>query len=86
MSDRRAFLKFVACSPLFAGFPSIAEALAQASSPQAAQDVISSAAQALDVFDFEAPARRAIPPAHWGYMATGVDGTRIGVPSGKSLM
>ena len=74
MSDRRAFLKFVACSPLLAGVPSIVEALTQSSSPQASDDLIRSAAEALDVFDFEAPARKAIPPAHWGYMATGVDG------------
>jgi isopentenyl diphosphate isomerase/L-lactate dehydrogenase-like FMN-dependent dehydrogenase len=32
------------------------------------------AADALDVFDLEAVARQAIPPAHWGYLATGVDG------------
>ena len=28
---------------------------------------------ALDVMDFEAAARKALPPAHWGYMASGVD-------------
>ena len=28
----------------------------------------------LDVFDFEPVARKNIPPAHWGYLATGVDG------------
>jgi isopentenyl diphosphate isomerase/L-lactate dehydrogenase-like FMN-dependent dehydrogenase len=32
------------------------------------------AADALDVFFFDAMARKALPPAHWGYMATGVDG------------
>ena len=26
------------------------------------------------MFDFEAMARKVLPPAHWGYMATGVDG------------
>jgi len=35
--------------------------------------VISSPEEALDVFDFEAAARKAIPPAHFGYLATGVD-------------
>jgi len=25
------------------------------------------------VFDFEAVARKNLPPAHWGYMASGVD-------------
>jgi hypothetical protein len=33
-----------------------------------------SASDALDVFDLEAAAQKAIPPAHWGYLMTGVDG------------
>ena len=33
---------------------------------------LASAKDALDVLDFEEPARRMLPPAHWGYMATGV--------------
>jgi (S)-2-hydroxy-acid oxidase len=40
---------------------------------QQSSDVISSPDQALDVMDFEPAARKAIPPAHWGYLATGVD-------------
>ena len=36
--------------------------------------MLKSAADALDVFDFEAMARTVLPPAHWGYMATGSDG------------
>jgi len=40
---------------------------------QQSDDVISSPEQALDVTDFEPAARKAIPPAHWGYLATGVD-------------
>jgi isopentenyl diphosphate isomerase/L-lactate dehydrogenase-like FMN-dependent dehydrogenase len=35
--------------------------------------VISSPEQAINVLDFEAAARKALPPAHWGYLATGVD-------------
>ena len=46
MSNRRAFLKFVAGSPLFSTVPAIAQALAQ--------NPIDKAADALDVFDFEA--------------------------------
>jgi isopentenyl diphosphate isomerase/L-lactate dehydrogenase-like FMN-dependent dehydrogenase len=67
MSDRRAFLKFLAASPLFAGIPAMLEAFAQ-------ESTLATAEAALDVFDFEAAARRVVPPAHWGYMATGVDG------------
>ena len=73
MSDRREFVKFLAGSPLLLAFPSLLEALTQApASPPAA--TLASAADALDVFDFEAMARRVLPPAHWGYMATGTDG------------
>ena len=74
MSDRRAFLTFLAGSPLLLGFPSIAEALARAASTQAAENALKSAADALDVFDLETMAKRVLPPAHWGYMASGVDG------------
>jgi isopentenyl diphosphate isomerase/L-lactate dehydrogenase-like FMN-dependent dehydrogenase len=66
MSDRRAFLKFVAASPLLAAVPSIAEAFQQGSLDQAAD--------ALDVFDFQTAAQKVVPPAHWGYLMTGVDG------------
>ena len=66
MSNRRSFLKFLAGSPLLAGVPSALQALGQVE--------IDKAADALDVFDFEALARKTLSPAHWGYMATGVDG------------
>jgi 4-hydroxymandelate oxidase len=67
MSDRRAFLRFLAASPLLADFAPLQNVLAQ-------DAVIAAAADALDVFDFEAVAKKVLPPAHWGYMATGVDG------------
>jgi 4-hydroxymandelate oxidase len=38
-----------------------------------ASDALTSAKDALDVMDFEELARRALPPAHWGYLASGVD-------------
>jgi 4-hydroxymandelate oxidase len=66
MSDRRAFLKFVAGSPLLALVPGLAEAVQQGDLEQAAF--------ALDVFDFEAAAQKVTPPAHWGYLMSGVDG------------
>jgi len=40
---------------------------------QQSEDVISSPDQALDLMDFEIAARKALPPAHFGYLATGVD-------------
>jgi 4-hydroxymandelate oxidase len=66
MSDRRAFLKFVAASPLLAAVPSIAEAFQLGG--------LNEAADALDVFDFQTAAQKVVPPAHWGYLMTGVDG------------
>lgn len=36
--------------------------------------IVTAPDQALDVFDFERVARAKLPPAHWGYLATGVDG------------
>lgn len=45
-----------------------------ASSPLLGQDApIASPAEAINVLDFEAAARKVLPPAHFGYMATGVD-------------
>jgi 4-hydroxymandelate oxidase len=61
VTDRRAFLKFLAASPLFAALP------------QAEEFVISDPSQAINVLEFEAAARKALPPAHWGYLSTGVD-------------
>jgi len=69
MKSRRDFLRFLAASPLLAGSPAVLEALSQAS----LNDVIGSPADALSVLDFEAAARKVLPPAHWGYMTTGVD-------------
>lgn len=59
-TSRRAFLSFLATSPLFA--------------LQSPEDfVISSPEQAINVLEFEAAAKKALPPAHWGYLSTGVD-------------
>src|SRR5688572_2830639 len=66
MPDRRAFLMFLAGSPLLVACPALASALQQGGLEQAAH--------ALDVFDFEAAAQKAVPPAHWGYLMSGVDG------------
>ena len=68
MSNRRAFLKFLAGSPLLAGLVPFQDALKQFS-----DGVISSSAEAVNVLEFEAAARKTLPPAHFGYLATGVD-------------
>ncbi len=38
------------------------------------EDLVTSAADALDVFDMEKVAEATVPPAHFGYIQTGVDG------------
>ena len=61
---RREFLRFVAASPLLAY--GLREAWAQEAAAPLAKDVLS-------VLDFESLARPKLPPAHWGYMASGTD-------------
>jgi isopentenyl diphosphate isomerase/L-lactate dehydrogenase-like FMN-dependent dehydrogenase len=41
--------------------------------PRTLDKLIGSPREALDVFDFEPVAHKNVPPAHFGYMATGVD-------------
>src|SRR5213076_737206 len=41
--------------------------------PLRTEDLIKSPAEAINVFDFEPVARKTVPPAHFGYMASGVD-------------
>jgi isopentenyl diphosphate isomerase/L-lactate dehydrogenase-like FMN-dependent dehydrogenase len=57
---RRRFLAYLAGSPLFAQQPP-------------APALITDPKDALNVFDFEPVARQTLPPAHFGYMATGVE-------------
>jgi 4-hydroxymandelate oxidase len=65
--NRRNFLKFLAASPLLASLP------ARAWQAHTLDEVLANPKDALDVMDFEAAAHKALPPAHWGYMASGVD-------------
>jgi len=56
-------MQFLAGSPLLSPAARTAWAADDLAGPQ----------DALDVMDFEEAARKALPPAHFGYMATGVD-------------
>ena len=67
-SARRRLLEFLLASPLLAG----AGPLLARDRPDAI--LVRDALDAADVFDFEAVAKATLPPAHWGYLATGVDG------------
>src|SRR6266852_9228851 len=79
-TSRRNFLKFLAGSPLLAyavpGFahetPSrLPDPMAWA--PRDMGEPIKSPKDAINVFDFEPVAFKNVPPAHFGYMASGID-------------
>jgi 4-hydroxymandelate oxidase len=74
---RRRFLKFLAASPLLAAgiaeWMSAFADVADSESGMPKRALIASPNDAINVFDFEPVARQKIPPAHWGYLATGVD-------------
>lgn len=67
---RRALLRFLAASPLLAGLDL---PRGWRSSHAQQPDLIAAAKDALDVFDFEAVARKNLSPAHFGYLETGTD-------------
>src|SRR3954467_5995128 len=82
--SRRRFLEFLAGSPLLA-WPALAGSadnglLAPSKlpdpilwAPMRTEDLIASPKDAINVFDFEPVARKNVPPAHFGYMASGID-------------
>src|SRR5690242_3186823 len=65
---RRTLLRFLAASPVFAGLGPIAKALAEEG------PTLASARDALDIFEIRDAASKVVPPAHWGYLMSGVDG------------
>ena len=83
-ASRRRFLQFVAGSPLFA-LPGVAGHAADGPQPRPKfsdpmiwaplnpQELIASPKDAINVFDFEPVCRKNTPPAHFGYMASGID-------------
>jgi 4-hydroxymandelate oxidase len=88
VKTRRKFLQMLSASPLLAGPGLLAGSfshllvageatgtkfLGWLDSFQQSDEVISSPDQAMEVMDFEPAARKALPPAHFGYLATGVD-------------
>jgi len=66
--SRRRLLNYLAASPLLTGGAALAQEL------RTSDKLIASPREALDVFDFEAVAHRNLAPAHFGYLASGVDG------------
>src|SRR6202046_4805034 len=79
-TSRRRFLQYLAGSPLFAWGAISAyglEAPSKLPDPMiwapAGGELIASPKDAINVFDFEPVARKNVPPAHFGYMASGLD-------------
>jgi isopentenyl diphosphate isomerase/L-lactate dehydrogenase-like FMN-dependent dehydrogenase len=83
-ASRRKFLQFLASSPLLAAGAAPAlggEGLVPGTklpdplpwAPMRADELISAPKQAINVFDFEPVCRKNVPPAHFGYMASGID-------------
>ena len=66
---RRSLLRYLAASPLLASplWPQVQQALAG----DEEGEVIAAVNEAINVFDFHAVAREKLPPAHYGYLATG---------------
>src|SRR5688500_2968099 len=84
-ASRRQLLKWLAASPLLA-CPGLAGLAAQSLAPVPQknadpimwappnlQNLITSPGDAINVFDFEPVMRKVVPPAHFGYMASGID-------------
>ena len=76
--SRRLFLKYLSASPLLAWRPALgAEPPSRLPDPVLWAphnlELIASPKEAINVFDFEPVARKNIPPAHFGYMASGID-------------
>jgi isopentenyl diphosphate isomerase/L-lactate dehydrogenase-like FMN-dependent dehydrogenase len=75
-TSRRRLLQFLAAGPLLA-HGALAQGLRPENpaewAPRDLDKLIADPTQALDVFDFEPVMKKNVPPAHFGYMATGVD-------------
>jgi hypothetical protein len=80
-TSRRRFLQYLAASPLFAS-GALSAYGAEAPSkwpdpmiwaPAGGGELIDRPKDAINVFDFEPVARKNVPPAHFGYMASGLD-------------
>src|ERR1700760_582074 len=80
-TSRRRFLQYCAASPLLASGAFAARAVEAPSklpdpmlwAPPGSGELIKTPKEAINVFDFEPVARQNVPPAHFGYMAAGID-------------
>jgi 4-hydroxymandelate oxidase len=76
---RRQFLRYLTASPIAAAARAFGQEISAAPSrwlETLGETPIGAAKEAVSVFDFEVVARQKLPPAHYGYLATGVDDDR----------
>jgi isopentenyl diphosphate isomerase/L-lactate dehydrogenase-like FMN-dependent dehydrogenase len=82
IDNRRRFMQFLAASPLAAYaqavvpqtlLPGSREADPRMWAPYDPTHLINDPKEAINVFDFEPVMRQKVPPAHFGYMASGID-------------
>jgi 4-hydroxymandelate oxidase len=74
--NRRRFLEFLAASPLFSHAISLSNAqssVPSAPGPLDLESLIADPRQAINVFDFEPVMKKNVPPAHFGYVTTGLN-------------
>ena len=69
MTHRRDFLKYLAASPLLTNYSAFAQEVEETLGQR-----LTNPRDVINVFEMEAVARENIPPAHLGYLNTGVDG------------
>lgn len=68
MTHRRQFLKFLAASPLLTNYSAFAQEVEETLGER-----LTDPSDVINVFEMEALARERMPPAHFGYLSTGVD-------------
>lgn len=85
--QRREFLRWLAASPLLASLTGcdLDEAIGQEAPRRTFDTLVTSAREALDVFDLQKVAAETVPPAHYGYIMTGVDGEKTQTNNRASL-
>ena len=68
MNQRREFLKFLAASPLLTSYSAFAQEVEESLGER-----LTDPSEVINIFEMEAVAQSKVPPAHFGYLVTGVD-------------
>ena len=74
LAARRMFLRYLAGTPVVAGSGMLPLLAGKVLADELPSELIESAEEAINVFDFEPVAKTRMLPAHYGYTASGTDG------------